>query len=315
MSITLPSKDVTSAELALFAKNLEEVTNEIAAIVQANSDFRHEYNQAIQRQRIYTKMLININDNHEPSGQNRCSEDPAADTEYALYYRKKHQEEIDKLQGIHENITSMFTENNKVRSQAVLDIMGFRVEREEKERERSEKERLVREKEENQKLIGSLLAGHKDVNIKEQLEILRIEDVSSTPPTADGVALFTRPQRDALAAGLERVQSETELWIQLLQKKGHKPIGNIATHTKALLMKDREAVEAAESRNQHRQLTDSQIRFSIFRLGDVYKYMEQDQFKLWRIAGKYVEPKEEDDLDPKAFARPKDWKSNQPCHT
>lgn len=312
MSITLPSKDVTSAELPLFAKNLEEVTNEIAAIVRANSEFRHEYNQAIQLQRIYTKMLITINDNHEPSGQNRSSEDPAADTEYALYYRKKHQEEIDKLQSIHENITSIFTENNKVRSQAVLDIMGFRVEREEKERERSEKERLVKEKEENQKLIDSLLAGCKDANIEEQLEKLRIKDVSPTPQTTNGVVLFTRPQRDALAAGLERIQSETEIWIQLLQKKGHKSIGNIATHTKALLMKDRDAVEAAESRNQHQQLTDSHIRFSIFRLGDIYKYMEEDQFKLWRIAGKYVEPKEEDDMDPKAFARPKDWKPDQP---
>ncbi|KAH0611591.1 uncharacterized protein H6S33_010856 [Morchella sextelata] len=272
----------TSAELALYTRNLEEVTNEIAAIVHANSDFRHEYNQAVQRQRIYTKMLITINDNHEPSGQNRSSEDPAADMEYALFYRKKHQEEIDKLLIIHENINSMFIENTKIQAQAVLDIMGFKVEKEEKE-----KERLEKEKEENQKLIDSVLAGSKDRSIEEKLEKLRIKDLSSTPPTAEGITLFTRPQRDVLVAGLGRIQSETEIWIQLLQKNGHKQVRHIATlgKAKALLMRDRDAVEAAEN-----------------------------QFKLWRIAGKYVEPKDEYDMDPKAFARPKDWKPDQPSH-
>ncbi|KAI5848549.1 hypothetical protein DFP73DRAFT_592136 [Morchella snyderi] len=318
MPTNLPRSDGTSpisTELAMYAKNLEEVTNEIAAIVQANSDFRQEYNQAVQHQRIYTKMLITINDSHESSGQNHSSEDPAADMEYALYHRKKLQEEIDKLLVIHENINTMFIENNKIRSQAVLDLMGFKLEKEEKENERLEKELLEKEKEENRKLVDSLLGKCKDVGIEEQLKDLRIESRTSTQATPEGIILFTRPQRDALVAGLERIQLETEIWIQLLQKGGHKPIKNIAIISKAMLMKDRDAVEVAESRNRNQQLTDSQIRLSIFRLGEVYKYMEQDQFKLWRIAGKYVEPKDGCHKDPKAFARPKDWKPDQPQHT
>lgn len=285
-------------EINRLGKAFTDVTDEIATIVQSNSDIRHKYHISVLKRDLFNKMLIDINSNHQASGANLFSEDAGEHIEYALFYRRKHQEEVEQRQAVTENLDKEFRENIDKRQGIVYDLVGFNF-------QATQVDVLMRAAADDDDTIRGMMADMDGVDLAGGP--LRCGLDSSRPD--DPIPPYTRQQRNAFAKGLEGMQAQTMRWLALLQSRGYQGNGGIIQFMAVLLGKDKKEFEIVDMDGEQKSPEEAmEVEYSMERLIDIYVRLEKEEVKLWRVSCRYYK-QEGDDVDPKNHVRPRNWKS------